>query len=140
MQLREAFPHQNKGLELRGVPATEAAIAIAAGNGARAVEQAKSFDVFKRGRPALTYLSARAHLLDKQPAKALADWDRLAQVSAAGFWKTIATVGRARASAQLGDVAAARALYREVLDVWEAAESNLPLLAEVKDEYAKLPQ
>jgi hypothetical protein len=86
----------------------------------------------------LSYLAARAYLLGHQPAQSLADWDRLAQMSVSGFWKTIATVGRARASVQAGDVAAARRAYERVLSDWAAADSARPLLADVRTEYSQL--
>jgi hypothetical protein len=135
---RDAFRPDHKAMALRGAPSVEAAIALAAGNGARAIEQSESFEVFKQGRPALLYLSARAHVLDGQGAKALADWSRLARISVSGFWKTVATVGRARSVVQSGDVAAARSAYHEVLDTWKAADADLPLLADVKNESDRL--
>jgi tetratricopeptide (TPR) repeat protein len=135
---RNAFRPEHMGFTLRGVPATEAAVAVVAGQPGAAVKHAEAFQVFKGGRPALTYLSARAHLLDRQTTKALADWDRLAAISVSGFWKTVATLGRARTLVQSGDVAAARAAYHEVLRTWSTADPGLPLLTAAKEEYAQL--
>jgi hypothetical protein len=108
------------------------------GDAARAIKQAETFEVFKRGRSILSYLSARAYLLGHQAPQSLADWDRLGQLSAAGFWKTIATVGRARAAAQAGDAAAARTAYEQALKHLAAADQDVPLLAEIKGEYSTL--
>jgi hypothetical protein len=42
-------------------------------------------------------------------------------------------LGRARAESADGDTAAATATYRQLLDIWHAADADLPELAEAKE-------
>jgi tetratricopeptide (TPR) repeat protein len=51
----------------------------------------------------------------------------------------LAHVQLGRAFAWSGNVAGAKAAYKNFLALWSGADSGLPLLAQVKAEYAKLP-
>jgi hypothetical protein len=46
--------------------------------------------------------------------------------------RTQSLLGRARAESASGDSAAATATYRQLLDIWHAADADLPELAEAK--------
>ena len=46
--------------------------------------------------------------------------------------RSLSVLGRARASAQLGDVATARRLYQQLLQNFDRADSNLPELVEAR--------
>jgi hypothetical protein len=50
----------------------------------------------------------------------------------------VARVNIARAAADSGDKAKARSLYQDVLSAWKDADPDVPLLHEIKAEYAKL--
>lgn len=50
----------------------------------------------------------------------------------------LARLGLARAYALLGDTAKARAAYKDFLDLWKGADSDVPILKEAKTEYAQL--
>jgi tetratricopeptide (TPR) repeat protein len=47
--------------------------------------------------------------------------------------RTRSMLGRARAESADGDTAAATATYRQLLDIWHAADADLPELAEAKE-------
>ena len=49
----------------------------------------------------------------------------------------LATVGLARAVALSGDAARARKAYEDFFALWRDADSELPILIEAKNEYAK---
>ena len=50
----------------------------------------------------------------------------------------LAKVGLARAYVMAGDKARARVAYQDFLAVWKDADPDVPLLRQVKAEYAKL--
>jgi predicted Zn-dependent protease len=53
-------------------------------------------------------------------------------------WGALARVELARAYATQGDKAKARAAYQDFLTLWKHADPDIPILKEVKAEYAKL--
>ena len=50
----------------------------------------------------------------------------------------LAKVGLARALALSGDAARARKAYEDFFVLWRDADSDLPILIEAKNEYAKM--
>jgi eukaryotic-like serine/threonine-protein kinase len=53
-------------------------------------------------------------------------------------WGALARVGLARAYAMQGDVAKARAAYKDFLALWKDADPDVPIPKKAKAEYAKL--
>ena len=55
-----------------------------------------------------------------------------------GPYYPLAYVGLARAAVLAGDSARARKAYQDFLALWKDADSDLPILKEAKQEYARL--
>jgi hypothetical protein len=51
---------------------------------------------------------------------------------------SLASLGIARAQAQLGDKAKSRIAYQDVLAIWKDADANIPLVQQAKQEYLKV--
>ena len=52
-------------------------------------------------------------------------------------WGALAYLGLARAYMLQGDTAKARAAYQDFLTLWKDADPDIPILKQVKAEYAK---
>jgi hypothetical protein len=133
-------------------PCARAAIELGRKAPAKALEALKPAAPYERGRVFLLYLRGRAALeagrwseasadfqkiLDQRHWAAFADqrgWARLPS----GAEPALAQLGLARAHAGAGDVEKARRAYQDFLAEWKDADSDLPLLAEAKAEYARL--
>jgi len=119
-------------------PRTETLLASAAGDFTRALTAQRPLQNIKRSRPALLYVSATANLGAGRGADALADWQRLKQITGYGFWHVMGTLGVGRSTAMLGDAAAARRAYQDFFAAWKDADADLALMTEAKAEYSKL--
>lgn len=117
---------------------TEAHMALAAGNPDLALTLLQKAQIYRRARPPLLYISGTANLKSGRAADAQAEWARMRQISAGGFWDVMATLGMARSAAMLGDTASAKREYQDFLAAWKDADADVPLLIEAKAEYAKL--
>ena len=53
-------------------------------------------------------------------------------------WGALARLGLARAYAQQGNTAKARAAYQDFLTLWKDADSDIPILKQARAEYARL--
>lgn len=119
-------------------PRTESLLASAAGDYTRALAAQRPMQNVKRSRPAMLYISGTANLGAGRGADALADWQRMKQITGFGFWHVLGTLGVARSTAMLGDPGAARRAYQDFFAAWKDADANLSLMTEAKAEYAKL--
>ncbi len=117
---------------------TEAHMALAAGKPDLALTLLRKAQLYRRARPPFLYISGMANLQSGRAADAQAEWARMRQISAGGFWDVMATLGMARSAAMLGDTASAKREYQDFLAAWKDADADVPLLIEAKAEYAKL--
>ncbi|MGA9884013.1 MAG: hypothetical protein WBQ34_09870, partial [Candidatus Acidiferrales bacterium] len=87
------------------------------------------------------YIRGEAELAAKQPAQAVAQFQRILDRSYIIGNESIgalARLGLARAYAMRGDTAKAKGAYLDFLALWEHADPDVPILKQAKAEYAKL--
>ena len=125
------------------VPQIRAAIALAQGKPADAVEALKAAQSWDMRSFEVPELRGRAYLANKQPL--LAEYEFLSILDHPGVEPlshnyALAQLGLARALAQQGKNAQAAFAYRTFLQNWAGADADLPRLKEARQEYAKLPK
>ncbi|MGA9883920.1 MAG: hypothetical protein WBQ34_09400, partial [Candidatus Acidiferrales bacterium] len=89
------------------------------------------------------YIRGEAELAAKQPAQAVAEFQKILDRSYIIGNEPIgalAHLGLARAYALEGDKGKARAAYQDFLALWKNSDPDVPILTEAKAEYAKLSQ
>ena len=115
------------------------------GKAVEVLEPARSFEL--GGGPTAStdywppYLRAEAYLDLHEPAKAQAEYQEIADhrgLSPMSPLYALARLGSARAYAQQGDSAHARAAYQDFLALWKDADPEVPVLKQAKAEYDKL--
>jgi hypothetical protein len=87
------------------------------------------------------YLRAQAYLMLHDGSHAAAEFEKFIDYRGlvGNFpWGALARLGLARAHSIEGDRTKARHEYEDFLNLWKAADSDIPLLREAKSEYAKL--
>ncbi|HET7209510.1 MAG TPA: serine/threonine-protein kinase [Terriglobales bacterium] len=87
------------------------------------------------------YLRGLAYLQKREAAAAIAEFLKFARHSSivANFpLAALANVGIARARAISGDVEGAREAYRQFLELWKGADSDVPVLRQAKSEFTTL--
>jgi eukaryotic-like serine/threonine-protein kinase len=87
------------------------------------------------------YLRGEAYLDLHDPAKALAEYQKIADhrgLSPTSPLYVLARLGTARAYAQQGDNAKARTAYQDFFAFWKDADPDVPVLKQAKAEYEKL--
>ncbi|MEK6302165.1 MAG: protein kinase [Acidobacteriota bacterium] len=124
------------------LPAGRAAIQLARGHPDKALGLLQSASQYEAG--ALfwpTYLRGQAYLQLRRGAEASGEFQRIIDNRgwdpASMLWP-LAHLGLARAVALTGDVAGSRKAYQDFLALWKDADADLPILIEVKKEYARL--
>jgi len=131
------------------LPSIRAAIELHTKNGARAVEMLRTAAPYELGQSQpLTvgtmcpvYLRAHAYLQARQGKEAAAEFQKI--INHRGIvlnfpLGAMARLGLARAYALDGDKAKARAAYDDFLNLWKAADPNIPLLQQARAEYANV--
>ena len=98
---------------------------------------------YELGAPGLVpiYERGRAYLMLGNGNAAAAEFQKV--IDHPGIVQThpvgaLARLGLARAYALSGDTAEAKTAYRDFLTLWKDADPDIPILIEVKAEYAKL--
>jgi eukaryotic-like serine/threonine-protein kinase len=122
-------------------PILTAALAVAAGDGGRALQAIETVSPGYRRRPEVIFFKAEASALAGQPREALSDYDRLIAVRGAVEPHVVITrayLGRARALARLGDVEAARTAYDVFLRRCAQADDSLPVIDAARAEQRSL--
>lgn len=124
------------------LPIIHAAIELARGNAAKAVE---SLDAARAYEPAAEfwthYLRGEAYLKSNRGSEAAAEFQQVlshrgeAPLSAL---YPLAQLGLARATLQTGDTPRAREAYESFLNVWKDADAGLPVLQSAQKEYRNL--
>jgi len=139
----------NTVLKLYWFPTVEAAIAIARGNAPQANDFLQAAEPYETGEvppsqveslyPA--YLRGKAYLLAKRGSAAAAEFQKM--IDHPGMVQNFPTgalahLDLARAYAESGDTAKARAAYQDFFTLWKDADSDVPVLKEAKAEFAKM--
>ena len=123
------------------VPLVKAQIELNQGNPAKAIDLLDSALVYARANSGVLYVRGNAYLKAGRGADAVQAFQRLLDLKSMiniDPVMPLAKVGLARAYVMAGDKARARVAYQDFLAVWKDADPNVPLLREVKAEYAKL--
>ena len=131
------------------LPSVRAAIAMQQHDAAKAIEVLQPAAAYELGGPGYfsstmypAFLRGEAHLQLKQGKEAAAEFQKILDhpgVVANLSTGALARLGLARAYALEGDTAKAKAAYKDFLNLWKDADSDVPVLIQAKAEYAKLP-
>jgi predicted Zn-dependent protease len=137
-------------LQKHYLPVMRAALAMARGNAAEAIEHLRVVNgntPYWSNDPASidgmmpAYLRGQAYLQLRQGKEAASEFQRLIDhpgIVVNALFGPLARVGLARAYVLQGDTAKARAAYQEFLTLWKDADPDIPILIAAKSEYAKL--
>ena len=123
------------------IPQVQAALAIKRGNPAAAVDALKVSDQLEANDIGPTFYRGLAYLAMKSGKEAAAEFKKVVDRKVILPLSPCHAVGRlqlARSLALAGDTAGARSTYQDLFALWKDADSDLPLLKQAKDEYARL--
>ncbi len=128
------------------LPVIRAALDLHQGKGPKAIDDLEPAKAFELGMPSsLTlypiYVRGQAYLAIGDASKAAGEFQKFIDhpgIVLNSPLGPVARLGRARAYARGGDSARARDAYRDFLDLWKDADSDVPILKEAKAEYGKL--
>ena len=136
--LEKDFPTDTINIAVQ-IPAIRSVIALKRNQPARALELLQSAARYERSHGEVVYLRGLAHLQLKDGAAAMVDFQNLLDHKGAYMgWSALARVGLARAAGLAGDRAKSKQAYQDVLAQWKDADPDVPLIQEVKKEYARL--
>jgi cytochrome c-type biogenesis protein CcmH/NrfG len=110
-------------------------------NPGKAIDLLDSALVYARANSGVLYVRGNAYLKAGRGSEAVQAFQRLLDmkdVIAVDPLMPLAKVGIARAYVMAGDKAKARVAYQDFLGLWKDADPEIPMLREVKAEYAKL--
>lgn len=128
-------------LQLDYIPRIQALLALNHGNAQKAAQLMEPAKAVDRGDAVSLYLRGLIYLKLARYADATQEFQRILDMSSGGAEDAVLPLTRlniARAAAGAGDKAKARTLYQDVLSHWKDADPDVPLIHEVKAEYAKL--
>jgi eukaryotic-like serine/threonine-protein kinase len=147
----EAKYHSGWFSVTHSTPVARAAIALARGDAAKAIELLRVVtgdaqwwgpnDPTSLDGLFSAYLRGQAYLSLGQGQEAAAEFRRLVDhpgIVVNSPFGPLARVGLARAYVLQGDTAKARSAYQDFLTIWKDADSDIPVLIAAKSEYAKL--
>ncbi len=140
-ELLERFP-KDTSVNRVSVPVLKAAIAHARGEYESAIEALESAAPYEKANLFVIVSRGDSLLAAGKFDLAAAEYQKvidLRSVDPNFFVHPLARVGKARALARGGQASAARRAYQDLLSVWQDADEDLPLLAEVRAEYEALP-
>ena len=131
------------------LPAIRAAVSLNEKNPAKAIEALLPASPYELGQPPPLqlgtmyplYLRGQAYLAAGQGEKAAAEFQGILDHRGIVLnfpLGALAHLGLARAYMLQGDIAKARAAYKDFLALWKDADPDIPILKEAKAEYAKL--
>ncbi|MBV9339389.1 MAG: hypothetical protein JO159_00700, partial [Acidobacteria bacterium] len=125
------------------LPTTRAVVALSRKNPAEAVELLSSMSPHELGALGFVpiYERGQAYLMLRNGNAAATEFQKV--IDHPGLVQThpvgaLARLGPARAYALSGDATKAKTAYRDFLTLWKDADPDIPILIEVKAEYAKL--
>ena len=122
-------------------PLVKAQIELNHNNPGKAVDLLDSALVYSRANSSVLYVRGNAYLKAGRGSDAVQAFQRLLDlknVITVDPLLPLARVGLARAYVVAGDKAQARVAYQDFFAVWKDADPEIPVLREVKAEYAKL--
>lgn len=137
-------------LQKRYLPVMRAAVAMARGNAAEAIEHLRAVnnntqyianDPSSADGMEPAYLRGLAYLQLRQGKEAASEFQRLIDhpgIVVNALFGPLARVGLARAYAMQGDSAKSRTAYQDFLTIWKDADPDIPIYKQAKAEYAKL--
>ncbi|MGA7906367.1 MAG: hypothetical protein WCA16_03085, partial [Candidatus Sulfotelmatobacter sp.] len=139
----------NTVLKLYWLPTLRAAIELDEGNSAQALtflEAAAPYELgepppFQNGTIYPAYLRGLAYLATHNGSAAAAEFQKFLDHRGIIInfpLGTLAHLQLARAYALAGDTAKARAAYQNFLNLWKDADAGIPILADAKNELARL--
>jgi eukaryotic-like serine/threonine-protein kinase len=122
-------------------PLAQASVALAGGNGAKAIDLLKVASPYDNIITPLLYVRGLAYLKTGQGPEAAKEFQRILALHTyfpADPTMCLAHLGMGRAYLLSGDQAKARAAYQDFFALWKDADPNIPVLKDAKAEYAKL--
>ncbi|MGH9551597.1 MAG: protein kinase domain-containing protein [Terriglobales bacterium] len=123
------------------VPLVKAQIEMNQGNPAKAIDLLDGALVYARANSGVLYVRGNAYLKAGRGSDAVQAFQRLQDLKNiinVDPVMPLAKLGLARAYVMADDKARARVAYQDFLALWKDADPNVPLLREVKAEYARL--
>ena len=123
------------------MPLLNALIQLNHGNHAQAIDLLNTAVVYARANTGVLYTRGMAYLEAKQANEAIQEFQKILSLRTLYPEDPIgplASLGIARAQAQLGDLAKSRIAYQDVLAVWRNADPDTPMVKKAKEEYAKV--
>ncbi|PYV54853.1 MAG: hypothetical protein DMG91_13560 [Acidobacteria bacterium] len=123
------------------VPTVQAVVALNSGDARKSIELLKPALPYDKTTTATIYMRGAAFLKAGQGSEAAAEFQRilaLYNVGPTDILIPFARLGLARAYAVQGQKSKALTAYQDLLANWKDADPELPVLKQVKAEYAKL--
>ena len=150
--LERRFP-EDTSVRFTYTPTLHALLALNRGEPAKAIEQLQiaTANEFATPRSAAhanfgalypIYVRGEAYLAEKQGSQAAAEFQKILAhrgIVASDPIGALARLQLGRAYALSGDNLKAKTAYEDFLTLWRDADSNTPILKQVKAEYARLP-
>jgi eukaryotic-like serine/threonine-protein kinase len=110
-------------------------------NPSQAIDLLNTAVVYARSNTGVLYARGVAYLKANQGNEAIQEFQKILDLRAVYPTDPIislATLGMARAEAQLGDKAKSRIAYQDALAIWKDADPDIPLVKQAKEEYLKV--
>ena len=124
-----------------GTPLVKAQIELNHRNPTKAIDLLDSALVYARANSDVLYVRGNAYLKAGRGSDAVQAFQRLLDMKSVinvDPLLPLAKVGMARAYVMAGDPARARVTYQDFLALWKDADPDIPVLRDVRAEYAKL--
>ena len=123
-----------------GLPVARATLAIQQNQPTKAIEALQSAAPYERAYSQVPYLRGIAYLRRNEGAAAAAEFQKIVDHKGAnwGVVYPLSHLGVGRAWAMAGDSAKARSAYEVFFALWKNADTDLPVLAQAKKEFAAL--
>jgi hypothetical protein len=151
--LQKRYP-EDTCVQFSYLPTLRALISLLAGKPSQAIEQLQIARTYEFADPAISFLAfygslypvyvrGAAYLAANKGAEAAAEFQKILEhrgLVLADPMGARARLELGRAWTLAGDREKARAAYQDFLTLWQDADPNVPLLAEAKAEFAKLPK
>ena len=149
-QLQKQFP-EDTIVQFIYLPTIQAELALKHHDAAKAIELLQTAAPYELGSPGNTaaftpalypiYVRGQAYLAAQHGSEAAAEFEKILK------WRGVvqnqpiaplAYLGMGRAYSVQGDATRAKSAYQDLLALWKDADSDIPILAQAKIEYAKL--
>jgi serine/threonine protein kinase/tetratricopeptide (TPR) repeat protein len=123
------------------VPVKQATVALNTGDARKALELMKPALSYDKATPISLYIRGMAYVKAGDGAGAAGEFRKILALynyAPTDLLMPCARLGLARAYALQGDTAKAKSAYQDILGFWKDADPDLPVVKQVKLEYAKL--